>query len=1078
MIEMPKIDKRLAPEFARDVLRLLPAYVDNWPARGEEGEYAIALVNVFARYSEIIVNRLNRAPEKNFLAFLDLLGILPIPMQSARVPITFSLAPGSVDSVVVPQGTQVAAPPGKGEDRPVIFETELELIVSPVNLESLLMKDGARDQYSDFSSRVIPPSDSSPDEGGDGSSPGALLAQGKTQVIPHALLIGVKAYPVWPAANTVRLKFVLDKEPAISQDPQLVQWELCSAPASTPPLQPGGTPATWEQDCFITTALTPLVDGTENLTKSGEVVFLNLPLFSEVMVERLSSHWLRGRLLTPIADSLTARVGMVRESQLPLVKALTVSISIEKKGLTPDQLFFNNQKLDASKDFFPFGERPRFGDTLYIASLEAFSNPDALLTLHINLTNPRGRIDSPIPPVGPQGIKLNWEFWDGTQWGTLVSTEPVTLGEPAGRVKIYTEGATAPEPSDGQLSDKVQTFSADGEVRFRFGKPPAELNVNGVKNYWIRVRIIAGNYGREAHYEGEHGKNTFVAHPSTLAPPSIQSIDIDYKIDCEEPPQAVLTCNDFAYSRVPLEGSSFKPFLKTAPEDALPAIYLGFLPPSPPTTASAARSQFVLTSARKFPTRSMSIYVSLAKSTEVQSAESVAEALVAVWEYWDGFKWAKWTVRDGTQGLQRSGLIRFLAPTNFSSTKEFGRERYWLRMRQSDALFAPKLRRVLLNTTAAIEGSTIRSEILGSSTGKPHQKLRTTQAPVLEGQWLEVREATAPPLNEIKIIEESEGHDAISRVEALTAKGSEFWVRWHERPNFYSSEPRSRHYVLDRTSGQVLFGDDVHGMIPPVLPGNIRMRSYRTGGGARGNMPDQTIKQLKTAVPGIQKVMNCEPAVGGTDMEPTSSLFERGPRAVRHGDRAVTSEDYEDLALLASRDVARANCVPHYDLANDPDAKHRRPGAVSLIVVPRATNPKPVPDSDLISRVRSFLEARRVPTVSNSDLIVVGPEYVGVNVEVEIAAEDPEIANEVELQVKRALDRYLHPVTGGPEGSGWGFGRNPHRSDLFKLIEGIPGVSHVRELHMKLIPDREGAEETGRSLVCCGTHSVTTTLEE
>jgi len=107
-----------------------------------------------------------------------------------------------------------------------------------------------------------------------------------------------------------------------------------------------------------------------------------------------------------------------------------------------------------------------------------------------------------------------------------------------------------------------------------------------------------------------------------------------------------------------------------------------------------------------------------------------------------------------------------------------------------------------------------------------------------------------------------------------------------------------------------------------------------------------------------------------------------------------------------------------------------------------------------------------------------GPEYVRIDVEVEIAVEDREGASEVELRVKRALDRYLHPLTGGQENAGWDFGRNPHGSDLFKLIENIPGVSHVRELRMHSVADRPGAEKTGRFLVCCGTHTVTTTLEE
>jgi len=396
-------------------------------------------------------------------------------------------------------------------------------------------------------------------------------------------------------------------------------------------------------------------------------------------------------------------------------------------------------------------------------------------------------------------------------------------------------------------------------------------------------------------------------------------------------------------------------------------------------------------------------------------------------------------------------------------------------MRQNDADFRPKVRRALLNTTEAIEGATIENDILGASNGKPAQKFRTTQAPVLAGQVLEVREPKAPPLKEIKEIEETEGPCAIVRVKALNGKGSEFWVRWHERPNFYGSGPRSRHYVLDRMSGEILFGDGVRGMIPPPLPGNIRMSKYRAGGGTSGNTAAQTVKQLKAAVAGIQKVLNWEPADGGSDLESKAAIMERGPRQLRHRGRAVTLEDFEDVAVLASREVSRAKCVPLYDLTSDPDALSPKAGVVSLIIVPRSTDERPVPGKDLINRVQSFLEASCMPTI---ELVLVGPEYVRINVETEIAVNDPDRASDAQLGVKRALDQYLHPLTGGQDGKGWNFGRFPHRSDLFEVIQKVPGVNHVRELRMHSAPDRPGAERAGRFLICCGFHTVMTTLEE
>jgi predicted phage baseplate assembly protein len=324
-------------------------------------------------------------------------------------------------------------------------------------------------------------------------------------------------------------------------------------------------------------------------------------------------------------------------------------------------------------------------------------------------------------------------------------------------------------------------------------------------------------------------------------------------------------------------------------------------------------------------------------------------------------------------------------------------------------------------------------------------------------------------------VQADEGEDAIQTVPDPKGHADQYWVTWHEVPNFYGSGPRRRHYVLDHVKGEVTFGDGACGLIPPVLPGNIRMTNYHSGGGIAGNQPAQAVTKLASAVPYIQKVVNWMPSSGGTDAEANSMLLERGSRGVRHGGRAVTLEDFEDLAMLASRDVARAKCVPLYDLSAGPDAGRMRPGLISLIVLPSSPDPMPVPSTDLLERVRIYLDAWRLPTI---EMVVVGPEYVRVDVEAEIVVEDPGDANDVELAVLQELDRYLHPVHGGPDGSGWEFGRLPRKFDLSVLIERIPRVNHVRDLRVSTAAGHPGVEKTGNVLICCGQHKIAMVLEE
>ncbi|MGB8699817.1 MAG: hypothetical protein WCD18_10405, partial [Thermosynechococcaceae cyanobacterium] len=144
----PLIDRRTAPDIAYQVKHLLRYYLsEQFNGSPNNGANSEALIQIFARYSELMIQRLNQVPEKNFLAFLNLLGASQLPPQPARVPLTFSLTTGTLADAVVPAGTQVAALPENGEQDPVIFETEQELVVTASQLKSLWSDDPEHDRF-------------------------------------------------------------------------------------------------------------------------------------------------------------------------------------------------------------------------------------------------------------------------------------------------------------------------------------------------------------------------------------------------------------------------------------------------------------------------------------------------------------------------------------------------------------------------------------------------------------------------------------------------------------------------------------------------------------------------------------------------------------------------------------------------------------------------------------------------------------------------------------------------------------------------------------------------------------------
>jgi hypothetical protein len=120
----------------------------------------------------------------------------------------------------------------------------------------------------------------------------------------------------------------------------------------------------------------------------------------------------------------------------------------------------------------------------------------------------------------------------------------------------------------------------------------------------------------------------------------------------------------------------------------------------------------------------------------------------------------------------------------------------------------------------------------------------------------------------------------------------------------------------------------------------------------------------------------------------------------------------------------------------------------------------------LLDQVRAYLEERCAATAS---LWVAGPDWIEVTVRATVAATSLAQADAVGARIAAALDRFLHPLTGGPRGTGWEFGRVPYRSEIYALIEGITGVDHIRQLD---VTPPTNADILPGALIYSGRHQV------
>src|SRR5581483_9307999 len=111
-------------------------------------------------------------------------------------------------------------------------------------------------------------------------------------------------------------------------------------------------------------------------------------------------------------------------------------------------------------------------------------------------------------------------------------------------------------------------------------------------------------------------------------------------------------------------------------------------------------------------------------------------------------------------------------------------------------------------------------------------------------------------------------------------------------------------YVLDPEAGTIRFGNGVNGKAPQIGQ-RIRAKEYRYGGGADGNVAAKAINKL-TAF-GQIKPNNPLPARGGADAESVADALDRVPGEIRRRDRAVTRDDFSEIALATpGAAVARA----------------------------------------------------------------------------------------------------------------------------------------------------------------------------
>jgi hypothetical protein len=304
------------------------------------------------------------------------------------------------------------------------------------------------------------------------------------------------------------------------------------------------------------------------------------------------------------------------------------------------------------------------------------------------------------------------------------------------------------------------------------------------------------------------------------------------------------------------------------------------------------------------------------------------------------------------------------------------------------------------------------------------------------------------------------------------------WQEWTRVADLDSSTRTDFHFAIDPVSGSVTFGDGERGRALP--DGALVFAQYLVTLAGNGNVAPGEV--TSSPLSGIT-VANFGASWGGAAQEDLESatgraaalLYNHDPLAPHPPTNGVNLQDFERMALSVphtrvARVKAYANLDGRYPCLT-------APGSVTVVVIPDLHVPAPMPSAHLLAAVESYLCRRRIVC---TQVHVIAPTYVTVRVSAQVAITADASAPTVKAAIIAALNAFLDPLTGGPDGTGWPFGRDVYRTEIMALITAVGGVDYVTSL---AISANGGSPNCGNLSICAaaltspGAHQILITTE-
>ncbi len=640
--------------------------------------------------------------------------------------------------------------------------------------------------------------------------------------------------------------------------------------------------------------------------------------------------------------------------------------------------------------------------------------------------------------------ELSWEYWNGTGWWTIDDVDD----------------GTARLRKDGMLSLRV----------------PSDLRATdwgGKTNFWIRARLVGGDYGRErvtvtqTEKEPKVTEQTIDRNTDDIHAPLVVRLQLRYSVAASTLPTWLLT-EDSGSMRdqsdanrtagatvdlfVPLGVTLAGLEAQAAPAAASPiaAAHCGCA--SSAAAAAKADAAGADDPAQPAPTAGRALYLGFDARLHggplrllfKAGAEHDHDAFAPLrMEAVDAGRVVPVVASDDTRALGETGLLSFALPSSPQATDLFGQTLHWMRLRPvlapgaGDDGWRPDIRGVYLNAVWAQAAETQQYEMLGSSDGAPNQTVFLARPPVLDDTLeLRVRE----PLGDEERDQLLQG--GADTVQSAVPGQPGDWVLWRQVGDPADSGPGERVYALDAASGEIRFGDGLHGAIVPIGRDAVMAFRYRrteAGTGGAASAPANGVTEgagltVVTPVESVEAVFSAGQAAGGKDAEDAARVLRFGPARLRHRERVVTAADLEQMALQIAPEVAQARCL-------------RGAGGARLIIVMRGS--QPAASRAQKRELRNALLAAAPPALARKGgLELADPVLRPISLRLVLATSSLDYSGQVASAATAAVRALFDPATGGVDGAGWRLGEAPAAADVAASLLDLPHLDSIVEVSL------------------------------